>query len=73
MTVDPQSATLAFLTSPRVQGVPAAEIATVRTHLSIIVLAGARACKLKRAVRLPYVDLSTPALRLCRPASANWR
>lgn len=64
MTVDPQSATLAFLTSPRVQGVPAAEIATVRTHLSIIVLAGARACKLKRAVRLPYVDLSTPALRL---------
>ncbi|WOB71232.1 hypothetical protein [Achromobacter xylosoxidans] len=41
MTVDSQSATLAYLTSPRVQGVPAAEITTVRTHLSIIVLVGA--------------------------------
>lgn len=64
MTADNQSATLAFLTCPRVQGVPAADIATVRTHLSTIVLAGSRACKLKRAIRLPYIDLSTPALRL---------
>lgn len=64
MTVENQSATLAFLTCPRVQGVPAADIATVHTHLSTIVLAGARACKLKRAVRLAYIDLSTPALRL---------
>lgn len=64
MTADNQAATLAFLTSPHVQGVPADDISTVRTHLSTIVLAGSRACKLKRAVRLPYVDLSTPALRL---------
>lgn len=64
MTVDTQSATLAYLTLPSVQGVPAADITTVRTHLSTIVLAGQRACKLKRAVRLPYVDQSSPALRL---------
>lgn len=36
----------------------------VSTHISIVLLIGARALKLKRAVRLPYVDLSTPERRL---------
>lgn len=34
------------------------------THLSEVFLAPDRAYKLKRAVRLPYADFSTPALRL---------
>jgi hypothetical protein len=34
------------------------------THISIVVLAGSRAFKLKRAVCLPYVDFSTPERRL---------
>ncbi len=40
----------------------------IETHISRIILAGDRAYKLKRAVKLPYVDFSTAALRLaaCR-------
>lgn len=64
MSIESQSATLEYLTDPVLHGVAAGEISTVRTHISIIVLAGERAYKLKRAVRLPYVDLSTPARRL---------
>lgn len=60
-----QEDTLAFLLDPAAWGEPAgAEIAVHRTHISIVLLAGARALKLKRAVRLPYLDFSTPALRL---------
>ncbi|MCG7506047.1 AAA family ATPase [Mesorhizobium retamae] len=36
----------------------------IETHISQIFLVGQRAFKLKRAVKLPYVDFSTPALRL---------
>ena len=40
----------------------------IETHISRIFLAGDRAFKMKRAVHLPYVDFSTPQLRLaaCR-------
>jgi len=34
------------------------------THISTILLSGTRAFKLKRALRLPYADFSTPQLRL---------
>lgn len=36
----------------------------IETHISVILLQGERAWKLKRAVHLPYADFSTPALRL---------
>lgn len=40
------------------------EAATViRTHISVVVLRGERAWKMKRAVRLPYADFSTVGLR----------
>jgi len=35
----------------------------VETHISIIVMRGPLVWKLKRAIRLPYLDFSTPALR----------
>jgi uncharacterized protein len=40
----------------------------IETHISRIFLAGDRAFKVKRAVKFPYVDFSTPELRLaaCR-------
>nr|WP_280821852.1 bifunctional aminoglycoside phosphotransferase/ATP-binding protein [Mesorhizobium soli] len=43
-------------------------VEVIETHISRIFLADERALKMKRAVRLPYVDFSTPALRLaaCR-------
>ncbi len=37
---------------------------TRETHISRILLSGARAFKVKRPVRLPYADFSTPQLRL---------
>jgi len=40
----------------------------VTTHISIVVLGAARAYKIKRPVRFPYLDFSTPDLRfeMCR-------
>ena len=44
------------------------EVEIVTTHASLVFLAGDRAFKLKRAVRYPYLDFSTPERRLdaCR-------
>src|SRR5690606_22400431 len=42
----------------------AGEVETIETHISCIFLVGERAWKIKRAVKLPYVDFSTPELRL---------
>lgn len=43
-------------------------VETVQTHISLVCLAGDRAYKLKKPVRLPFLDFSTPALRehFCR-------
>ncbi|MBV1708168.1 MAG: AAA family ATPase [Hyphomicrobiales bacterium] len=40
------------------------DVSIITTHISRLFLAGKLAFKLKRAVRLPYLDFSTPALRL---------
>ncbi len=37
---------------------------TITTHISTVLLGRDRVYKVKRAVRLPYLDFSTPALRL---------
>lgn len=47
----------AFLGNPRSHGGAAVE--RVETHAALVFLAGARAYKLKRAVRYPYLDFST--------------
>ena len=66
MRVEDQTATLAFLTDPATHDGGA--VVTIETHISVVVLAGHEAFKLKRAVRLPYVDFSTAEQRLaaCR-------
>lgn len=66
-TEDEQTATAAFLMDPASYGL-AAKVETMETHISRIFLTGERAFKMKRGVKLPYVDFSTPALRLaaCR-------
>jgi aminoglycoside phosphotransferase family enzyme/predicted kinase len=68
MIAEDQTRTIAFLTDPATSGAAAETIATVETHIAVVVLAGGRAFKLKRAVKLPYLDFSTPAQRLaaCR-------
>ncbi len=50
-----------FLSSPRAHGGRAVE--RVDTHASVVFLAGAKAYKLKRAVRYDYLDFSTAARR----------
>ncbi|TPJ54750.1 bifunctional aminoglycoside phosphotransferase/ATP-binding protein [Mesorhizobium sp. B2-6-4] len=63
MIVDDQQAAVAFLLDPasyRATG----PVEAIETHISHIFLIDERAYKMKRAVKLPYVDFSTPALRL---------
>ena len=55
---DDQSAVIAFLSNPR--NYPKADaVKLIGTHAAIVFLAGDRAYKLKRAVKLPYLDFST--------------
>ncbi|MGE4451752.1 AAA family ATPase [Castellaniella sp.] len=67
MPRDEPSEVLAFLAERlRAPGAEAPE--TIQTHISILLLGRDRVYKLKRAIRLPYLDFSTPGLRLdaCR-------
>ncbi|MGE0716558.1 MAG: AAA family ATPase [Alphaproteobacteria bacterium] len=52
---------VAFLSDPASHG--GHPVVRVETHGAIVFLAGDRAWKLKRAVRFPYMDFSTPELR----------
>ncbi|MCC0028982.1 MAG: AAA family ATPase [Brucellaceae bacterium] len=67
MIVQDQSETIAFLERPQTHG-SSGPVGREETHISEVFLAGNRAYKLKRAVKLPYADFSTPELRLhfCR-------
>ncbi|RST88079.1 aminoglycoside phosphotransferase [Aquibium carbonis] len=67
MIVEDQSPVVAFLSDPATHGATG-PVETMETHISRIFLVGDRAFKMKRAVKLPYVDFSTPDRRLeaCR-------
>jgi aminoglycoside phosphotransferase family enzyme/predicted kinase len=60
---DAQQEVVAFLRRPASFGLDDGGVEVVETHCSIVFLAGDRAYKLKRAVKYPYLDFSTPALR----------
>ena len=62
MLVQDQTAAVKFLANRQTHGCQTVE--QIETHISEIFLAGNRAFKMKRAVKLPYVDFSTPELRL---------
>src|SRR5437660_9502513 len=59
----PQQEVIAFLRRPASYGLDDAPVEVVETHCSAVFLAGERAYKLKRAVKYPYLDFSTPARR----------
>ena len=63
MIVEDQEAAIAFLLDPTAYG-ETGSVEAIETHISRIYLVGERAYKMKRAVKLPYVDFSTAALRL---------
>lgn len=58
-----QDPVIAFLADPRSYGPEVTDVARVETHGAIVFLAGDRAFKLKRAVKYPYMDFSTPERR----------
>ncbi|QWW70904.1 bifunctional aminoglycoside phosphotransferase/ATP-binding protein [Rhizobium sp. WYJ-E13] len=66
MITEDQSATISFLKNALSRN--AAPVETIETHISRIFLVGERAYKMKRAVKLPYADFSSPEIRLaaCR-------
>lgn len=57
-----QDEVIAFLENPAAYGM-AEPPRRIDTHISVVFLAGDRAYKLKRAVRFPFVDFSTPERR----------
>ncbi|RUY91856.1 aminoglycoside phosphotransferase [Mesorhizobium sp. M7A.F.Ca.CA.001.12.2.1] len=63
MIVDDQQGAAAFLLDSASYGANG-PVEAIETHISCIFLVGQRAYKMKRAVKLPYVDFSTPDLRL---------
>jgi aminoglycoside phosphotransferase family enzyme/predicted kinase len=67
LELNDQAKTIAFLKDALAPGA-AGPVELIETHLSRIFLAGDRALKMKRAIKLPYADFSTPERRLsvCR-------
>jgi uncharacterized protein len=64
-----QREVIAFLRNPASYMPDAGSIEVIETHASLVFLAGRYAYKLKRAVKYPYLDFSTPALRLAACAA----
>jgi aminoglycoside phosphotransferase family enzyme/predicted kinase len=58
-----QNETIGFLGSSQAFG-DGETAKVISTHISTVLLLGSHALKLKRAVKLPYLDLSTPERRL---------
>src|SRR5665647_3841066 len=61
MNEDEQQAVVGFLGDPATHG--GAPVERIVTHAARVFLAGARALKIKRAVRFPFLDYSTLAKR----------
>lgn len=65
MLIDDQSALIAALSSPAAYGLKSSQKIMVKeTNISNVFLTGRKAYKLKRGVKYPYVDYSTPEKRL---------
>ena len=63
MVIEDQRDVIDFLSTPSTFGVRPDELERIDTHSAVIILAGDRAYKLKRAVRYDYLDFSTPERR----------
>ncbi len=63
MIVEDQSEVVALLSRPETFGAGVDTVDRVETHVSLVFMGGDRVLKLKRAVKLPYLDFSTAGLR----------
>ncbi len=61
--MEDQRDVIAFLSEPSSYGPAIGRVDVIETHVSLVFLAGDRAYKLKRAVKYPYLDFSTPEHR----------
>jgi aminoglycoside phosphotransferase family enzyme/predicted kinase len=61
--MEDQRDVIAFLSEPSSYGPAIERVDLIETHVSLVFLAGDRAYKLKRAVKYPYLDFSTPEER----------
>lgn len=68
MQIEDQSQVIAFLSGAAAHA-GRGPVARIDTHISHVFLAGDHALKLKRAVRLPYADFSTPERRFAACAT----
>ncbi|NDV85429.1 AAA family ATPase [Aurantimonas aggregata] len=59
-----QGETIDFVRQAAFEGVDPAALDEVTTHISVVQIGGDRAFKLKRAVKLGYVDFATPERRV---------
>lgn len=64
MIIDDQNAVVGMLREPATYRLVEGQVDEIETHISHIFLAGDKAYKMKRAVKLPYVDFSTADKRL---------
>jgi aminoglycoside phosphotransferase family enzyme/predicted kinase len=62
MMTEDQSEVVAFLSDPATYG-ETSEVEVIETHISRVFLVGDSAFKMKRALKLPYVDFSNAKLR----------
>ncbi|MEY9560589.1 aminoglycoside phosphotransferase family enzyme [Sinorhizobium fredii] len=63
MIAQDQSEVVEFLSGPHMVGADKIEI--IETHISCIFLSGDRAYKMKRAVKLPYVEFLDGGIEAC--------
>jgi aminoglycoside phosphotransferase family enzyme len=56
---DDQTETIAFLMSPEAYGGETESVIRIDTHCAVVFLSSDRAYKMKRSVKLPYLDYST--------------
>ena len=63
MITEDQSETISFLSTPAAFGDGSKSVGRKETHISEIFIGETRVLKLKRAVKFPYLDFSTPDLR----------
>lgn len=54
-----QTEVIEFLSRPEAYGAGTGPVERIDTHISVVFLAGKRAYKLRKAVRLPYLDFTT--------------
>jgi len=60
---DMDSALRRFLLNPQTYGLTTGEVHRIETHISEVFLAGNHVYKVKKGVKLPFLDFSTPAKR----------